>query len=352
MRLVKIGSGLLFDHDCTTMPPEVYYSGAGMVIDGNIKLLAKTKLELTALEHTDEFVLTVQNTYNPDSGELFGGIEVLVNDETAIRLEEYYDPIEGIDSTYPFIRLVRKGAHFSGYWSNDGITWNLVGSGYVNGRYPKIMIYSEGGELIVNRIYATKGMSAIVDKVPSDLQLTVDGGDPLPHVYGRLPLPPQEPLSGKEITVAGTGVLPYTGEVCGGDVFELGVEPVIEFYRDAVLTELLAGSSTDIGRLSSLGEAIGVHRRLKMRASNPFDFGFTDVILAISNSESFVNGVGYVEISIDADPISVDQFHPTLSLGEIPAQEYKEFWLLLRKSPESGESTRDVSFVLSVDSVV
>jgi hypothetical protein len=84
------------------------------------------KVFLKVLE--DKYVVVMKNDYNPTVVGDVGGLVVFQDEKTDIEIEEYYNEEEGVTKTYPFLKIEKDGINYYAYWSDDGITWYLLGS--------------------------------------------------------------------------------------------------------------------------------------------------------------------------------------------------------------------------------
>lgn len=129
----------------------------------------------SALTGIEEFVMDIQNEYNPTTSSDTGGIIVYVDDDNVVKLEEYFDSEKGIARTYPWIRLVRSFHVYSAYWSEDGKIWRFIGNQEVISSVPKIGLFletgSEGEPLIINYIRIQRGSRVTIDNLKQDYQV-------------------------------------------------------------------------------------------------------------------------------------------------------------------------------------
>lgn len=84
------------------------------------------KIFLKVLE--DKYVAVMKNDYNPTIVGDVGGLTVFQDEITDIEIEEYYNEAEGVTKTYPFLKIEKDDLNYYAYWSDDGITWYLLGS--------------------------------------------------------------------------------------------------------------------------------------------------------------------------------------------------------------------------------
>lgn len=84
------------------------------------------KIFLKVLE--DKYIAVMKNDYNPTTMGDVGGLTVFQDEITDIEIEEYYNEVEGVTKTYPFLKIEKDELNYYAYWSDDGITWYMLGS--------------------------------------------------------------------------------------------------------------------------------------------------------------------------------------------------------------------------------
>lgn len=121
-----------------------------------------------------QFVLDIQNNYNPLTDGDFGGIAVYANDTDYILLEEYFDSTKGTTQAYPWLRLVRDYNTYTAYWSADGVIWNLIDTQEFDRVSPKIGLFLMGatGEVMdLSRVRILKSTMVTVDNLAPGTQV-------------------------------------------------------------------------------------------------------------------------------------------------------------------------------------
>jgi hypothetical protein len=88
---------------------------------------ADTFLVLLDTPDTD-FVFEISNSYLPVLESDFSGIVAWKSMDDYVELLEWYDTSQDTAMTYPYMRLEKVGLSYTGYGSQDGETWTLIGT--------------------------------------------------------------------------------------------------------------------------------------------------------------------------------------------------------------------------------
>lgn len=359
MRLIKDKSGVIFDYDCSYIPETVTVAGGEVSVLDGINIPDGVTFTLDGLRGVKEYVLDIQNTFNPVEAGQCGGVDVRINEIEFVKLEEYYDEAKGIAVTYPYLRLVRHYTSFTAYWSDDGIVWHLVGSIALMGE-PAVSLYAQGASLNVNRVRAVANSKLTLTGIPVGAAVSMqyledtyhrDSVSYLDSVQFDVPSPYVDIPVTIEVTV-GEDVFTNEVTVSGGDTFDFNVDPKLYYEKLGVFLPVSEANKTSLGRLTSLGvDYTGGNRALKMKVENVLSVPVMDVIVNVAEVDANSNAAGYVGVCYDNSgaPTSPSPFieFPILEGG---ASEV--FWLILNKSPESGQVIREVEFNLVVEATV
>ena len=83
---------------------------------------------LTDIPNTEQLMFEIKNDYKPVVSTDIGGIVVFKTIDDRVELVEYYDPVIDVSRNYLYVRMYKNGDVYDGYGSQDGITWELIGS--------------------------------------------------------------------------------------------------------------------------------------------------------------------------------------------------------------------------------
>lgn len=352
--MTKIESGYLFDSDFTSISTEWEISDFSRVsLSGGLNISRGTEpffMFLPLLTVEKRFVLDMKNEYNPTMLNEMGGIVVYANEDNYICLEEYFDASKGTVMSYPWIRLVRDYNVYSGYWSNDGLNWNLVGVNDFGELAPKIGIFLEGTNFDMKVQYVRAFKSPYIDVInppQGKIQLVGESG-----ILSSLTTPTfmskvSFPISQYGVPFEGRFRWENNGEIVetefmrdlwGGDVFKFQIAMDLYYFNGTEYVRVDTNTEEFLGHLNTIGGGVSLDRNvIRMKLKNPHQYIFNDVMVELTEHEGF-NYIEYVALSID----NID-FYETIYLGLVGAYSEVEFYL---------EIKRGSSYILSVDEVM
>lgn len=127
--------------------------------------------ELTDLPY---FVFDIKNRFVPQDVSTTGGIVVYGDKDNYLMLEEYFE--EGKD--YPWLRLVRNGTRFAGYWSEDGNVWHFISAHDLGFIHPKIGIFldSPTTTMVVEKARVYRSQNLIIKNVAEGTRVELVAG--------------------------------------------------------------------------------------------------------------------------------------------------------------------------------
>ena len=131
----------------------------------------------------DKIVVEMKNVYNPTVGGDVGGILAYADSTHNLKVQEYYNEIEGIIETYPYLRLVKNGNRYDVYSSIDGTTWVLEGTRYIVINTPRVGAFIDGNpdgaqNLDIDYLKVFKSLTLRVDALTEGMKVELyDSGD-------------------------------------------------------------------------------------------------------------------------------------------------------------------------------
>ncbi|MGN7765361.1 hypothetical protein [Paenibacillus sp. 22594] len=139
--------------------------------DGGLRIEhgdATSRLFFNPLTETKNFVMDIQNRYNPLTTGDTGGLIVYSNEAEYLAAEEYFDATEGVIKSYPWLRLVRDSNTYSIYWSDDGVSWSIQGITGFAASSPKIGLFlggASGQPLDVQQVRVYRDLGILLTKL-------------------------------------------------------------------------------------------------------------------------------------------------------------------------------------------
>lgn len=360
--LTKIDSGYLFDSDFSSISTEWEISDISRLSISDGLVIAKGGepffMFLSLLTKEKRFVLDVKNDYNPTMINEMGGIVIYQDMDNYICLEEYYDVIKGTTMSYPWLRLVRDYNIYTGYWSNDGLNWYIVGTQDFGEQSPKIGIFLEGIQFDMKVEYVRAFKSPYIDVLnppPGRMQL-VQGGSVLdslttPTFIPKVSFPVSSygvPFEGRFRWENGTDFLEteFLRDLWGGDVFKFQVSMDLYYYNGSEYKRVETHEEEFLGYLNSIGGGVTVDRNvIKMKLRNPHQIRFTGTTIQTGEHGDFKDYSEYVALSTDG--VSFSQI---ISLGDVEASSEVEFFLEIKRGVNL--SVQEILFAINVYSNV
>lgn len=318
----------------------------------------------TPLSTLKEFVLDVRNAYNHKTAEDTGGLTVFSNAEEFLMLEEYFDSAKGTAAAYPWVRLVRDHNQYSFYWSEDRVSWNILGSEGFDVLSPKIGIYLHGasGEpMDVSQVTICRSTQFEVSGIgPGTRVLLKDASgnlvaekvcrstDTAVH-FDTSGLP--QPFSGKLDIVLRDGETfsaTEVHEIWGGDQYAF--EPNVDLFfvdTDGKEVALESGIETFLGFLNP---GSGAFRNIQMVAKNLISGGsLTDVMIRTADYKQTAQYTRLISLAVDNAGIP-GSLGSSAALGTVEAGGSVKFWLQVRRETDAGltgEGGKEAYFGLS-----
>lgn len=335
-----------------------------LAVPGSLRLIEGAEplhLFLSELTGISKFVLDVKNVFNPTTAPDIGGLRVFKNEEETILFEEYYDAVEGVVNTYPWLRLVREGNTYFGYWSDDGVVWSMEGTDSFSGNAQAIGAFLAGGSSIPMDLESVRVMKSTKIRVENllegfkvELLNTSDvvvrtkvcraGNTTIDLDSTGLTLP----FSGK-FRVTLPGDLELQSEevltIWGGD--EYIFQPNVDlYYLDAEDVEhpLQENVEEFIGYLNSAGVMFS---HIKMIARNNFE---TIAFDTISVTVAQYHGTNqYLLTSVAPDVAgSPGVFTDSVDIASLAVSSSQPFWLKVNREVNETVMTSEVYFGLDV----
>ncbi|SNS21649.1 hypothetical protein SAMN05446037_100666 [Anaerovirgula multivorans] len=363
--VTKLKSGFIYQSDFSSslgdqweaspnVPSRYYTDGTRLHLEGG-----GTPLYLFFNQLTEEkrFVMDVKNTYNPTQAGEIGGIVIYSDANNFIALEEYFDVDKGIANTYPWLRLVRDYNVYTGYWSKDGKTWQLVGTQNFGEVSPKIGLFVDGSteHLLVDYVRIFRSVNVYIENPPAGtkLKLLDEDGNEVTEKTNSAHYPTAFDLSLLGIPV--TGKFKWEGnsilqdesnrELWGGDEFRFQLS--LDLYytdKDGVYKRVDANEEEFLGYLNSVaGSGTTEFRDIAMTVKNPHSAIFNSVSIEPSMHKDTDHYNQFVSVSVDGS-----NFSNIAALGSIPALGEKSFYLRVRRATELESAVPEFYFGLNI----
>lgn len=362
----KIKSGFIYESDFSSLSTEWELSDFNRVLlNGGLHLKSGDTpffMYFNKLTTEKQFVLDVKNIYNPTKVGEVGGILVYADEDNFIALEEYYDPIKGVVNTYPWLRLVRDYNVYSGYWSNDGKQWELVGTHNFGELSPKIGLFLDGREedMLIEYIRIFRSIYITVHNPPPRSELQLVGEDGLlksmicPVHYPKIAFPISSygiPFDGKFKWKSEDGQeveTEFFRNLWGGDEFKFQVSLDLYYKQGVEFKQVDANEEEFLGHINTFNSDDLNKRRILMKVKNPHNYSFYNVGVDVSPYKDFKDYSEYVSLSTDEG----GEYSESINLGTIEPLSEKYFWVEVKRAKEVDIGIAEVYFSLKVNSNV
>ncbi|WP_145052846.1 hypothetical protein [Paenibacillus xylanexedens] len=302
------------------------------------------------LSETKQFVMDVQNVYNPTMATDTGGIAVFAGEQEYLMLEEYFDTTKGTVATYPWIRIIRDYNQYSMYWSDDRVSWNIIGSEGFDVLKPKVGLFlggSSGENMDVQNVticHSTKfevtnigaGTKVILKDATGTIVAEKTCRSTDASVFFDTSGLPQPFTGSLEVTLR-SGVSFSSAEkldIWGGDQYAF--EPNVDlFFIDQEDKEVALESGVE-AFLGFLNPGNSGYRNIRMLAKNLMSAGaLTDVTIQTSSYKQTDQYSRLVSLAKD-DAGTPGILGSTVNLGIIAVGEATPFWLQVRRETDAG----------------
>nr|WP_154957618.1 hypothetical protein [Paenibacillus xylanexedens] len=309
-----------------------------------------------------QFVLDVQNSYNPDTEGCYGGVIVFVDEHNFMEIEEFLDTSlpTPLLKTYPWIRLVREYNYYAAYWSDDGSIWHIIGSVELVGA-PKIGLYLKGEgdhSMDVQRVRISRCSSISLDNLTSgtsvdlldsqgrvlETKMCRFGSTEVQFNMDAYPYPMEgnfqiKLVDGNQYKSKGSMKL-YKGDRM---VFEVTPDLYYKETNSETGEEfdvlLYPNSDRFLGYLTAGGSSV---QEVRMHATNPMVSGdFKNVTFKLTD------GMDKVQIAPDVGGVP-GAFSYSITAFTITAGESYPFWLRMEREESQDRYTSQVKFSLQM----
>lgn len=358
--LTRIESGYLFDSDFSGISTDWEINDFSRVSLSDGLVIGKGTepffMFLPLLTKEKKFVLDVKNEYNPTLPNEMGGIVIYANENNYICLEEYYDAEKGTVMSYPWIRLVRDHNVYSGYWSNDGLNWNLVGINNFGELSSKIGLFLEGSKFDMKINYVRAFKSPYIDILnppPGNMQL-VGENSVLKSLVTPTFIPKVSfPISQYGVPFGGRFRWESNGEIVetafmrdlwGGDVFKFQIAMDLYYFNGTEYKRVETNEEEFLGHLNTIGGGVSLDRNvIKMKLVNTHQYLFESVSVRLDEHKGF-DYKDYVGLSADNTT-----FNDVATLNNVEPYSEVEFFLEIKRGIVNVE---EVLFALRVFSTI
>lgn len=309
-------------------------------------------------ELPENAVMEMSNDYNPTEVWDYGGFVAYSTDEHKLELYEYYNDIIGTTISFPYVRMVREGAEYEGYGSQDGFNWDIRGA--IN--FPDACLWgialegSAGQTLKVNTLAVYKNTKLRFRALPlggrvevydtrSGSPVLIDSADEASYEAEVSVFDYIMPLSINVKVYDSNGDLTaddYHDDVFGGDVYHCGNFLEV-YYKDKPLD--LYGN--DFGYLDAFFKDF----RLEIR--NMISVPHTNVNVEIKKYTNMDGqdefGWEWVEVCKDDNGAPDGDFKKVILIDDIPADGSAFFWVrIMRNSIPVKVDDYLMDFVINV----
>lgn len=364
--VTKIKSGFIYESSFDTLSTEWEISDLSRIqLNDGLHIFSggcPVYMYFNRLTNEKQFVFDVKNTYNPTKEGEIGGIIVYADEENFIALEEYFDVEKGITNTYPWLRLVRDYNVYSGYWSNDGKHWELVGTHNFGELSPKVGIFLDGNDedmfIEYVRIFRTPYITVYNPPPRSTLQLVGRGGVLksmiCPVHYTKVAFPVSSygvPFDGKFRWQSEEGhyvETEYLRNLWGGDEFKFQISLDLYYQEGEEFKLVEANEEEFLGHINSFNEDDMYKRKILMKVKNPHHYQFYNVTVGTAPYKDFTNYEEYVGISLEKD----GGYSQKINLNTVEPFSEKYFWLELKRASDVDTGINEVYFSLKINSNV
>lgn len=364
--VTKIKSGFIYETDFSTLSTKWEVSNIKRIkLDNGLHIESGETpfyMYFNQLTTEKQFVLDVKNVYNPTAVDEIGGIIVFADEDSFIALEEYYDEEKGVVNTYPWLRLVRDYNVYSGYWSNDGKRWELVGTHDFGELSPKIGLFLKGKEenMLVEYIRIFRSPYITIYNSPPRSEIQLVGQDSVlksmvcPVHYPKVVFPISSygvPFDGKFRWKPEEGQYVETEflrDLWGGDEFKFQISLDLYYQEGEEFKRVETNEEEFLGNINTFNEEDLYKRKIVMKVKNPHNYQFYNISISVDKYKNFEDYSGYVGISIDKD----GEFMQKINLGVVEPFSEKYFWLEIKRATEVDTGISEVYFSLKVNSNV
>ena len=368
-KLNKVLNGLMFmdDFNSTALKMEYTLSSSDPERYSLTERLGYLRLKhggepfLVLLDSPDtDFVFEISNDYVPKLESDFSGMIAWKSMDDYVELLEWYDTNQDTAITYPYMRLEKVGLSYTGYGSQDGRTWSLIGTIKLPGA-GKIGLIINGPQeedsvpfdVDYIKVFRNKYLQITNLKPGYVVQLFSEESDLLEELVvgdmengAKLDLTNYIcPFNGKVRISNGTGEeLLYSDiKVQQGDVYYYG--DVLDVYHVTDSGEELLILTQDV----FLGTMSGGNILQRFRVHNNTQNDFHNVMINVLPYD-FNFGHQWVTLATeDIETEEVGEFNKPLDLGDIPQGESRYFWMkVTRDASHMIASTDPYRFTLLV----
>jgi hypothetical protein len=279
-------------------------------------------------------VIEMTNSYNPTLNSDVGGFVSYVADEWKLEFYEYLQPDIGSSLAYPYVRMVKDGAEYAGYGSQDGVDWDIRGDyAFAEGHKWGLALEGvAGSDMKVSSLCIYKGTALTFKGIPKNGKVLVydegpDGaliGECLENEYEgsvsvftrKMPISIVTEVYDAEEVLVSKGIF---REVFGGDVFHCG--QFLEVLYEGVPFALL---NNDFGYIDSF------YKDFRLELKNQITGSHTDVNVDIRRySEEF--GWEWVEVAPDQGGAH-GEFSKGIVVPDIPGDSSVFFWVRIKRN--------------------
>lgn len=325
------------------------------------------QLFLDSLTPVKQFVLDMKNSYNPKASGSTGGLIVFINNNDFFLVEEYYDAAQGTTKTFPWLRLVRDYNTYTAYWSEDGATWNIIGTEEFNRLAPKIGIFLNSSAtddyldiehvrvfslptITVSNLSPGTRVELLDSKGASvDSKICRTGQTSILFDMTKHPIPFTGSLRFMEADGKTTISSNDQSEMWGGDEYAFSPSPTL-FFVDGDGNEVHLQDNTE----EFLGHVLqGQYKEVKMIARNTMNHGsFTGiqgVLISYAGTDQYKR---LVDVAVDQNGVP-GTWGASFALPDIAAGNEHIFWTRISRETDLAlaDITTHVHFGLNLSTV-
>ena len=362
----KIKSGYIYETDFSTLSTKWEISDLSRITLNDGLTISSGEnpfyMYFNQLTSEKQFVLDIKNIYNPTKAGELGGIIVFADENNFIALEEYYDEEKGIVNTYPWLRLVRDYNVYSGYWSDDGKEWTLVGTHNFGELSPKIGIFLNGKEedMIIEYVRIFRSPYITIHNPPPRSEIQLVGEDGVlksmicPVHYPKVAFPVSSygvPFDGRFRWRSEDGhyvETEFLRNLWGGDEFKFQISLDLYYKVGEEFKRVEANEEEFLGHINTFNPEDLYKRKILMKVKNPHHYQFYNVSIEVGPYKDFKDYSKYVGLSLDED----GEFSQEIDLGIVNPFSEEYFWLELSRATEVDVGINEVYFSLKVNSNV
>jgi len=364
--VTKIKSGFIYESDFSSLSTKWEISDINRIIlDNGLHIKSGDTpfyMFFNQLTNEKQFVIDMKNTYNPTKDGEVGGIIVFADEDNFISLEEYYDEKKGVVNTYPWLRLVRDYNIYSGYWSDDGKQWELVGTHNFGELSPKIGIFLDSKEenMLIEYVRIFRSPYLTVHNPPPRSKIQLVGRDGVlksmicPVHYPKIAFPVSSygvPFEGRFVWESEDGhyvETEFLRDLWGGDEFKFQISLDLYYKVGEEFKRVEANEEEFLGHINTFNPEDLYKRKILMKVKNPHHYQFYNVSIEVGKYKDFEDYLNYVGISLDEN----GEYKRKIDLGSVEPLSEKYFWLELKRSTETDIGIDEIYFSLKVNSNV